>query len=419
MDKYRETQSHILDFMDEYSELINCHLVDFFVDGLWEKCLPLKLRKELEERESISWIDHDDNSELSNFFKLTNSLSLNLCSPTANVEYFKKTLPEDFGKKLQVDEKNGRSRLGFMSPKKLHEVEILGTVVGNLARATDSLVVDAGAGKAYLSTYLANSYKIPILAIDSSQQCHVGAVSRQKKLEKGNKNEPQSLIRYVVEEINDRTDYVKIIEKNFENYQPSNLLITGLHTCGSLAHSIIRTFLNTKRIRVLLIVPCCYHLTDEAFGDTYKFSKNARMLAQQSVERSSQHETISPSLFYRAVLQVTLRTIGICDAKIGRGGPKRDFITYANWALSRIGIEAEKAPSTADLENVYRSYEHLKNRFDIFQMLRIHTGPAIEAAIMLDRIIYLQSSGECEKVTTLRLFDPALSPRSYAIFAMK
>lgn len=420
MGKYRTILGQILDFIDEYLELINCHLVDFIADGLWEKCLPLKLRKELEGRANISWTDNDNNPELSNFLKLTKSLSLKFSSSTANLEYLKKIVSQEFGEELEIYRTNATAGNGFMSPKKMHEVEILGTVIGNVARATDSLVVDAGAGKAYLSMYLADNYKIPVLAVDSSQQCHAGAVSRQKKLQRGNKSQPQSLIRYVVEEIKDNTDYTKIVQDSFGDCQPNkNLLITGLHTCGSLAHSVIRTFLNTERIRTLFIVPCCYHLTDETFGDTYKFSKNARMLAQQSVERSSKHENISPVLFYRAVLQVILRAIGVCDAKVGRGGPKGDFVTYANWALSRIGIDTERVPNAVDLENIYRSYAHLKNRFDIFQMLRIHTCPVIEAAIILDRIIYLQQSGKCGKVTTVRVFDPALSPRSYAIFATK
>lgn len=52
-------------------------------------------------------------------------------------------------------------------------------------------------------------------------------------------------------------------------------------------------------------------------------------------------------------------------------------------------------------------------------MLRIHVGLVLEAAIMLDRIIFLQNSNQCSKIAILRLFDPILSPRRYGIIAVK
>lgn len=88
-----------------------------------------------------------------------------------------------------------------------------------------------------------------------------------------------------------------------------NLILTGLHTCGMLVHSIMKAFLYAKDIRLLFVVPCCYHLADESLNGRWIFSKNARMLAQQSIERS-RHKHFSPSLFYRAVLQVILHSMG-------------------------------------------------------------------------------------------------------------
>lgn len=118
-------------------------------------------------------------------------------------------------------------------------------------------------------------------------------------------------VQYVVEEINETTDYVRMVKENFRDWKSNkNLIVTGLHTCGSLTHSIIRAFLATKDISLLCIVPCCYHLTNETFDERVEFSKNARMLAQQSIERSSENKVISSSLFYRAILQVTLSSMG-------------------------------------------------------------------------------------------------------------
>lgn len=103
-----------------------------------------------------------------------------------------------------------------------------------------------------------------------------------------------------------------MIKQNFCSWNINkNLILTGLHTCGSLTDSIIRTFLSTKDVNILCIVPCCYHLTNETFNKKISFSKNARMLAQQSVEKTIKNEFVPSSLFYRAILQVIFHSLGI------------------------------------------------------------------------------------------------------------
>lgn len=62
---------------------------------------------------------------------------------------------------------------------------------------------------------------------------------------------------------------------------------------------------------------------------------------------------------------------------------------------------------------------HFESKFRLFQILRIYMSSVVEAAIMLDRVIFLQNNIQCSKVAVIRLFDPALSPRCYGIIAMK
>ncbi|KZC10559.1 Uncharacterized protein C12orf26 like protein [Dufourea novaeangliae] len=386
---YDEQFKEILCFTNTYSGLINCHVVDFITQNLWETCLPDALRFELErsKMDCVHWAEDDNHPVLTEFINLTKSLSLQSCSIEINSMDLKNTLPIIYN----VNKCKYRSiKMEFMNIKKSHEVECLGNIVGTAASSTNSLVIDAGAGKAYLSMFLAENHKVPVLAIDSSQTCCKGAIGRQIKLRKRTKHS-----------------------------QNKNLILTGLHTCGSLTHSIIKTFLVTKDIHLLCIVPCCYHLTNETFNKKINFSKNARMLAQQSIERSAENKSMSSSLFYRAVLQVILYSMGIYNARVGRGGPLHDFPSYARWALLRIGVELEKIPSEEQLESTYQLHVHLSKRFYMFQMLRIHTGLVLEAAIMLDRIIFLQKSNLCSKLAILRLFDPVLSPRHYGIVVIK
>lgn len=74
---------------------------------------------------------------------------------------------------------------------------------------------------------------------------------------------------------------------------------------------MIKGFLNSPSLKTLCVVSCCYHLTEECLTKNCKFTKNARMLAQQSVERvSKKSEPYSPSLFYRSLLQVLFQSLG-------------------------------------------------------------------------------------------------------------
>jgi hypothetical protein len=143
------------------------------------------------------------------------------------------------------------------------------------------------------------------------------------------------------------------------------------------------------------------------------------MLAQQSIERSRHNKHLSPSLFYRAVLQVILHSIGYYDTKVGRGGPLDNFADYAKWALSKIGVDNKQIPSTRALQEIYQNYIHFESKLHLFQTLRIYMSSVVEAAIMLDRIIFLQNNAQYSKIAVVRLFEPTLSPRCYAIVVIK
>ncbi|XP_014605164.1 PREDICTED: methyltransferase-like protein 25 isoform X1 [Polistes canadensis] len=417
---YEEHFCKIIDFLNLYQQLIDCHLVDFISHKLWDKCLPELLKLELENIQTMNdiWKENENVSRLNEFIRMTKSLSLQSCSMISNY----KDIPEFLNLNLDNDEFNVETNnkdAEFMSEKKFHEVETLGRVIGHIAKSTKSLVIDAGAGKAYLSTYLSENYKLPVLAIDSSDLCHKGAVHRTEKMKKVGKQSSSS-VKYIVAKIDENTDYNKMVNLNFPNWNlKNNLILTGLHTCGSLAHSLMKVFLHNDNFKVICFVPCCYHLVSESFSKRIKFSRNARMLAQQCIERTKKTKSLSPSLFYRALLQVLLHSMGLDNVKIGRGGPLSDFPTYAKWALLKIGIDIKKIPPNEILEQLYQSHINLKLKLNLFQMLRIYISPVLEAAIILDRIVYLQNSMKCSKSFILRLFNPVLSPRQYAIVSVR
>lgn len=419
MTEYNQHFEKALDFINIYQELIDCHLVDFITEGLWDKCLPEKLRSELENIDMSGdiWEENNTDSELSNFIQLTKSLSLESCPAVICVDDLPKLLPQ-FSTERMIENKFVYPKFELMNTKKSHEIEVLGKVIAEIALSTRSLVIDAGAGKAYLSTYLSEHFNIPVLAIDSSQVCHKGAINRQEKIQK--RKRTLTKIRYIVQELDDTTNYNKVVNTCYPDWSVNeNLILTGLHTCGMLVHSVIKAFLYAKDINLLLVVPCCYHLANEALSGRWNFSKNARMLAQQSIERSRYNKHLSPSLFYRAVLQVILHSMGYYNAKVGRGGPLNNFADYAKCALSKIGVNKKQIPPAYVLQEIYQNHIHFESRLRLFQMLRIYMSSVVEAAIMLDRIIFLQNDIKCSKVAVIRLFDPTLSPRCYGIIATK
>lgn len=328
-----------LAFISEYQSLADCHLVDFITGNLWEECLSRSLRQELD---SITLMDHDKigsmqhikklaagSAQLKDFISRANSLCLKNGLSGIATEWDYKEDPKKYSAK-------------FMSNKKQHEIEILARFIGRLAEETKaSLVIDAGAGKGYLSTGLSEWYGIPVLAVDSSRSHQTSAIRRQETI-KRKTHLDTSLVRlgiififvsssrniqdfhiiflfqvqYSVQHIDEKTDYEQLVRSNFADWSAKdNFILTGLHTCGQLAHSIIKNFLNTDCIRSLCVVPCCYHLTEESLTGRCSFTKNARMIAQQSAERSQsrEDEPHPPSLFYRALLQVILESLGKCN----------------------------------------------------------------------------------------------------------
>lgn len=181
---YDKHFDNVTNFINTYYKLINCHVVDFITDNLWEECLPDALRLELEadKTDCFSWTQSDSHPVLNNFIKLTKSLSLQSCSIDVNSKTLADILPLHI--KNLNEHKCNSIKPEFMNAKKLHEVEALGNIVGTVAVSNKNLVIDAGAGKAYLSMFLAENHKVPVLAIDSSQLCCEGAICRQKKLKK-------------------------------------------------------------------------------------------------------------------------------------------------------------------------------------------------------------------------------------------
>lgn len=316
MKTFEENLNDDLSFIQEHEGIINSHLVDFITEDLWEKSLPDELRNELEKfhgESNFSLLQHYCPS-LKSIIKTTESL---------NLQNNPKVLLNNTSNWPQNDSLK-ESKNDFMKDKKRYEISALSKIVGSLAEDHKCLVIDACGGKGYLGTYLSEKYSIPVLSIDSNPGRNKSAIDRQKLMEK-KKHQSFPLVQHSIEFIDECTNYSQLVKSNFPDWNEKNYLLTGLHTCGPLAHAMIKSFINSQDLKVLCVVSCCYHLTDEFLTTQMNFSKTMRMLAQQSVERILDKNCQQPtSIFYRALLQVLLKSLGefkickICPSNIKR-----------------------------------------------------------------------------------------------------
>ena len=155
--------------------------------------------------------------------------------------------------------------------------------------------------QAYLSQVLNSLHNIPVLAIDGKASNTRGADTRTKNLQskwsslslraseraeggipssmksrarEKQKNGPcgsgreeakpkpgQASLVTLTKFVEESSDLGHLVESHLPG-QSERLGIVGLHTCGDLAPTSIRTFLHTERARLLCNVGCCYnHLT--------------------------------------------------------------------------------------------------------------------------------------------------------------
>ncbi|KAF1866877.1 hypothetical protein Lal_00018263 [Lupinus albus] len=341
----------IIDFITPFSFLINSHVVNFFTDRLWlnvDKEWMDCLRGEsvqnlilipsgviqLVSKGSVTWLfdmvsfavaDHWPTS-LKNFILKLRSMAFR--QEQADIDM---ALPG-----LQMTSLNSVLAQG-MNVKKKHEVEVLSAVVSTVADSVRAhTIVDVGAGQGYLAQVLAFLYQHPVIAIDACS--HHGRVTgvraeRIKKhytsqmLKSGSGmrklNVPKTItcrvlsidtLKTLVETSlpGDDTEQSRLKGESEEEQgklhwpsgedkKPSTVL-AGLHACGDLSVTMLKTFLECEDVKAVVSLGCCYNLlSEESIMDAdsqrgfpmsqsvrstgLSLGKSARDLACQSAER--------------------------------------------------------------------------------------------------------------------------------------
>ncbi|XP_078663847.1 putative methyltransferase-like protein 25 isoform X2 [Branchiostoma floridae x Branchiostoma belcheri] len=237
------------------------------------------------------------------------------------------------------------------------------------------------------------------------------------------------------------TDLAALVGISDETPADLRLLLTGLHTCGDLCPTMLRLFVTCPQAAVLCSVGCCYNLlteqqtegaTDEKYGFPLsqslqtrgvRLGRTARMLSCQAVERiGTEGRLPAMSLFYRAVLQVIVRDkFGAIDRNktVGKVAAKsKDFVDYVRRALRRLQLE-DTHLSDQEIYSYYKQYEGKLRHLQAFIQLRACLAPCIEAVILLDRLHFLHEQPGVSHAALVPVFNPVISPRCYALLAIK
>ncbi|KAJ1430714.1 S-adenosyl-L-methionine-dependent methyltransferase [Sesbania bispinosa] len=185
-----------------------------------------------------------------------------------------------------------------MNVKKRHEVEVLSAVVSTVANSVKAhAIVDVGAGQGYLAQVLAFQYQHPVIAIDAcshhgnvtdarAERIKKHYVSQMVKSGSGMRslNVPKTItcrvlsidtLKTLIEtslpgddveqsRLNGESqeDQGKLHCPGHANTKPSTVL-AGLHACGDLSVTMLKTFLDCKDVKAIVSIGCCYNLLSE------------------------------------------------------------------------------------------------------------------------------------------------------------
>ncbi|EPB80518.1 hypothetical protein ANCCEY_00415 [Ancylostoma ceylanicum] len=191
-------------------------------------------------------------------------------------------------------------------------------------------------------------------------------------------------------------------------------LLIGLHPCGDLSASILRIFTRSPKVTTMILFGCCYH----------------KLSTVEEEASCSQPHSAYRMQCYRAVLESLItqshdeeickqRSSIVVHSVVGRDGIT--FEEYMRPALAKYPeiVEAleEQLKHDEESRRIIASVDSEWRRFLVVHCLRLILAPIVEQIIIKDRVQYLEECGH--SVAVVPLFDPKISPRNFAIIAMK
>ncbi|RCN30428.1 hypothetical protein ANCCAN_23797 [Ancylostoma caninum] len=363
-----------------------------------------------------------------------------------------------------------------LKPKKQYEIDRIVTTVELLRRrdpgtSAFDTIIDIGAGMGHLARILSASIpECNVIAVEQNEELIERSILLNDRLQqiKNGFRLPEHYCESVqsgfsgsvLRSLNE--DDMRLIAncRSFWNiiqpiYSGQKALLIGLHPCGDLSASILRIFTRSPKVTTMILFGCCYHKLSTAEEEAncsqadsgelgfplsakYRWkslSYAARDLACHGIETFAEQLLTKPHSAYRmqcyrAVLESLItkshdekvckeRSSIVVHSVAGKDG--MTFEEYMRSALVKYPEieEALEKQIIHDEESrcIIKSVDIEWRRFLVVHCLRLLFAPIVEQIIIKDRVQYLEECGH--SVVVVPLFDPRISPRNFAIIAMK
>ncbi|CAH2277647.1 Hypothetical predicted protein [Pelobates cultripes] len=197
-DQVKEAIRKLVQFLQATLRISDAHTVDFYTEDVWDKLVaisPDTVLSSLSQHPRTSVREYSDIPDVSSIFSDATQKLVNLDAFVEASQYHSLV---NLGVCTQVDKLLDAFSIQrrpktdtevkadqFMNDKKSHEVLIMSDLVDTVANICGvKQVIDLGAGKGYLSSYLSMRYDLKVYGIDSSHTNTDGAKKRNRKLKK-------------------------------------------------------------------------------------------------------------------------------------------------------------------------------------------------------------------------------------------
>lgn len=304
-----------------------------------------------------------------------------------------------------------------VNQKKEHEIKKIVSLIDQTLNINNLKILDIGGGAGHLARILALYHGANVTSLDTNEAFQNSGKIRLKKYPKPEGAGTLTFINHHFSTNNDQEEKL---------FNESDLSL-GLHTCGPLALSHLKTLDNNKKAK-LINFGCCYQklniksdtmLSNKAKTIDLHFTKYALTLATRgnlTISRSD-FELKKRVKLYRAALHLylsehhninTFETVGSSTAQTYRS----DFSVYAKEKLP----DHLKDSVTDKTLNDFFNREDIQNTIMtiyLANIIRWQFSRCLEKYLLLDRVISLREKGHQAKL--LQVFTAQISPRNIAL----
>ena len=308
--------------------------------------------------------------------------------------------------------------------KKRHEITLITAFINDLQQVSPHAhTTDIGGGVGHLARVLAHYYGLRTKSIDINKDFQDIGEKRSKAFPLP---EGASDLEFIHMNFLGESD-----AKKMKSVFTNDSLTLGLHTCGTLANSVIETHIKMKT-KSLLNFGCCYlkmNPKEDTNLSTYSKSTNHLELSNWALTLASRGYTsmdFKQYLLkervksYRYTLQLLLNDIHGKShfVSVGDSHPREYWAEFSEYASKKLEL-LKLAPnySLNELQEFYDDKETKRKIKDMYlgNIIRWQFGRALEHYILTDRCLVLEEAGL--KVQMKELFDESLSPRNIGIFS--